>query len=175
MPLQLPPATPFSPQPAAIANYVEALYRSILNRNGSPAEYSSWVNLLVANPNARLPVVQAFYNSAEHRTLEVNIYYAVVCCKRPADLAAGFLTGQLAQGVPEESITKQFLESAEFLNRGDQFFIDFLYQSVLGFMPSMPAGEAAFGSVLWRIIRLTHDQVVQDFLFSTESILTQFW
>ena len=168
VPLQLPPATPFSPQPAAIANYVEALYRSILNRNGSPAEYSSWVNLLVANPNARPLVVQAFYNSAEHRTLEVNIYYAEIL-QRPADPAGlAFWTGQLAQGVPEESITKQFLESAEFLNRGDQFFIDFLYQSVLG--RAFDASGEAFWLGSLANHQLTHDQVVQDFLFSTESL-----
>ena len=34
--------------------------------------------------------------------------------------------------MPEESIAKQFLESAEFLNRGDQFFIDFLYPERVG-------------------------------------------
>ena len=168
VPLQLPPATPFSPQASAIANYVEALYRSILNRNGSPAEYSSWVNLLVANPSARPVVVQAFWNSAEHRTLEVNTYYAEILQRTADPSGLAFWTGQLEQGISEESITKQFLESAEFLNRGDQFFIDFLYQSVLG-RTFDTSGEAFWLSSLANH-QLTHDQVVEDFLFSTESL-----
>ena len=168
VPLQLPPATGFAPQATATANYVEALYRSILNRNGSPAEYSGWVNLLLANPNARPVVVQTFWNSAEHRTLEVNTYYAEILQRQPDSAGLAFWTGQLEQGVPEESIAKQFLESAEFLNRGDQFFIDFLYQSVLG--RTFDANGEAFWLGSLANHQLTHDQVVQDFLFSTESL-----
>ncbi len=168
VPLQLPPTTPFAPTGNSISDYVEALYRSILHRNGSPAEYASWVNLLNANPAARPIVVQAFWNSAEHRDLEVDTFYAEVLQRQADPTGLAFWAGQLEQGVPEESIATQFLESAEFLSRGDQFFVDFLYESVLG--RTFDATGEAFWLNSLANHQLTHDQVVQDFLFSSESL-----
>ncbi len=168
VPLQLPPSTPFTPQGNANADYVEALYRSILHRNGSPQEYASWVNLLNANPAARPTVVMAFWNSAEHRGLEVDTYYAEILQRTADPSGRAFWVGQLQQGASEESITIQFLESPEFLNRGDAFFVDFLYQSVLG-RTKDPSGEAFWLNQL-STQQMTHDQVVRSFLFSTESL-----
>jgi hypothetical protein len=168
VPLQLPPSTSFDPQGNATGDYVEALYRSILHRNGSPAEAASWVSLLQANPAARPAVVMAFWNSEEHRGLQVDTYYAQIL-ERAADASGrAFWVSQLEQGASEEVLTILFLESPEFLNRGDQFFVDFLYQSVLG-RTKDATGEAFWLNSL-SSEQLTHDQVVRSFLFSPESL-----
>src|SRR5205814_83568 len=104
VPLQLPPTTPFVPQGDATSDYVEALYRSILHRNGSSAEFAGWVNLLDANPSARPLVVQAFWNSAEHRGLDVDTFYSAILQRSADDAGRAFWVGQLQQGVSEESI-----------------------------------------------------------------------
>jgi hypothetical protein len=168
VPLQLPPTDPFAPQGNPIADYVEALYRSILHRNGSPDEYAGWVNLLAANPAARPVVVQAFWNSAEHRGLEVDVFYSAILQRLPDASGRAFWAGQLQQGVPEDAIAIQFLESPEFLNKGDQFFVDFLYQSVLG--RAFDATGEAFWLGALANHQLTHDQVVRSFLYSPESL-----
>jgi hypothetical protein len=168
VPLQLPPSTPFVPQGNAADDYVEALYRSILHRNGSPAEAASWGNLLEANPGARFAVVLAFWNSEEHRGLQVDTYYAQILQRTADSSGRAFWVSQLEQGASEEAITIQFLESPEFLNRGDPFFVDFLYQSVLG-RTKDATGEAFWLNSL-AAGQMTHDQVVRSFLFSPESL-----
>jgi hypothetical protein len=168
VPLQLPPSTPFVPQDNAISDYVEALYRSILHRSGSPNEYAGWVNLLTTNPGARPVVVQAFWNSAEHRGLEVDAFYSAILQRSPDAAGLAYWSGQLQQSVPEDALAIQFLESPEFLNRGDQFFVDFLYQSVLG--RSFDANGEAFWLGALGNHQMTHDQVVRSFLYSPESL-----
>ncbi|CAN5301351.1 hypothetical protein BH10PLA2_BH10PLA2_31530 [soil metagenome] len=168
VPLLLPPSTPFVPQGDATADYVEALYRSILHRNGGPAEYAAWVNLLNANPAARPIAVQAFWNSAEHRGLQVDTFYAQILQRSPDASGRAFWVGVLEQGASEEAIAILFLESPEFLNHGNQFFVDFLYQSVLGRAYDATGEEFWLNSLANE--QLTHDQVVLSFLFSPESL-----
>lgn len=168
VPLQLLPPTPFAPQGNLLSDYVEALYRSILHRNGSPDEFAGWVNLLAANPGARPVVVQAFWNSPEHRGLEVDTFYSAILQRSADDSGRAFWAGQLEQGVPEDAIAIQFLESPEFLNRGDQFFVDFLYRSVLG--RAFDASGEAFWLGALANHQITHDQVVRSFLYSPESL-----
>jgi hypothetical protein len=124
--------------------------------------------LLAANPAARPLVVQAFWNSAEHRGLEVDTFYSSIL-QRSADAAGrAFWASQLQQGVSEDALAIQFLESPEFLERGDQFFVDFLYQSVLG-RTFDASGEAFWLSALANH-QINHDQVVRSFLYSPESL-----
>lgn len=168
VPLLLPPNASFQATGDPFADYVEALYRSILHRNGSASEYTSWVNLLHANQSARTTVVLSFWNSAEHRGLQVDAFFSSIL-RRAADAQGRtYWVDQLQHGVLEETIAIGFLESPEFLSQGDRFFIDYLYQSVLG-RPFDASGEAFWLATLSNH-QMTHDQVVQGFLYSPESL-----
>jgi hypothetical protein len=58
VPLTLPPATAFPKQGSANADYVEALYRAILNRDAAPGGLANWTGLLNSKTLSRLQVAQ---------------------------------------------------------------------------------------------------------------------
>ena len=84
---------------------------------------------------------------------------------------------QLQSGVREETIASDFLDSPEYLGKGDKVFIDDMYLSLLG-RAFDTAGEASWLNALGdnasgtptHAATLTHAQVVNAFLFSTESL-----
>ncbi len=122
--------------------------------------------------------MQGIRNSPEHFAQEVDAFYQTLL-GRPADPAGqAFWVGQLENGTREEQIAADFLNSAEYLDKGDKFFVDQMYESLLG-RSFDSAGEAfwlgqlgdnAQGTPTGATPSLTHAQVVNDFLFSTESL-----
>src|SRR5262249_19904269 len=58
IPLTLPPTTPFPAQGSPNADYVEAIYRAVLNRNADPGGLASWAGSLNSGSMTRLQVVQ---------------------------------------------------------------------------------------------------------------------
>ncbi len=105
----------FADQANNPTNFVQTLYQDILNRAGSTAEVQGWVNIL--NSGATLSqVAVAFLTSTEYRTDLVNSYYAQFL-RRPAD-PAGLVAwvGQLAAGVPDQTVLANIFCSAEGFN-----------------------------------------------------------
>jgi hypothetical protein len=177
VPLTLPPSTPFPSQGSPNADYVEALYRAILNRNADPGGLASWTSALNSGAVSRLQVVQGIRNSPENFTREVEQFYQTLL-GRPAD--SGGLqnwVSALESGVREEQVAFDFLDSAEYLSKGDKYFVDQMYLSILG-RTFDAAGEASWLSTLGddssgnptHTPTLTHEQVITDFLYSTESL-----
>jgi hypothetical protein len=176
VPLTLPPSTPFPAQGNANADYVEAVYRAVLDRNADPGGLANWTGQLNTGALSRLQVVQAIRNSSEHFTQEVSDFYLTLL-NRPADLPGlQNWVQQLEAGMREEQIAFYFLDSPEYVSKGDKHFVDAMYQSLLG-RSFDAAGEAAWLNQLGddtsgnptHPATLTHEQVIAAFLYSTES------
>ena len=83
----------------------------------------------------------------------------------------------MENGVREEQVAFDFLDSPEYLNKGDKFFVDAMYQSRLG-RAFDPTGEASWLNALGddssgnptHAATLIHAQVINDFLYSAESL-----
>jgi Tol biopolymer transport system component len=177
VPLTLPPVTPFPAQGNANADYVEALYRAILDRNADAGGLANWTNLLNSGRLSRLQVVQGIRNSPEHFTQEVTDFYLTLL-NRPPDLSGlQNWVQHLEAGMREEQMAFDFLDSPEYLSQGDKHFVDAMYLSLLG-RPFDPAGEAHWLDQLGddtngnptHPASMTHEQVITAFLYSTESL-----
>jgi hypothetical protein len=177
VPLTLPPTTPFPKQGNATADYVEALYRAILQRNADPGGLQFCTQALNNNTLTPTQIVQAIRNSPEHFGQEVDAFYRTLL-GRTADPAgrAGWV-GELESGLPEEQMAFDFLDSPEYLGKGDKYFIDSMYQSLLG-RPFDPSGEQGWLNALGddstgnptHQATVTHEQVITNFLYSQESL-----
>jgi uncharacterized repeat protein (TIGR01451 family) len=176
VPLTLPPSVPFPAQANANADYVEALYRSILDRNADPAGLANWTGLLNSGGMSRLQVVQGVRNSTEHFTQEVTDFYLTLLNRAPDPQGLQNWVQQLQAGLREEKIAFFFLDSPEYVGKGDKHFVDAMYQSLLG-RPFDVSGEASWLNQLGddasgtptHPATSTHEQVINSFLFSTES------
>jgi len=168
VPLTLPPSTPFPAQGSGNADYVEAVYRAVLDRNADAAGLASWTSLLNSGALSRLQVVQGIRNSAEHFTQEVEAFYLTLLNRAADPLGLQNWVQQLEGGMKEEQIAFYFLDSPEYLSQGDKHFVDQMYLSLLG-RSFDSAGEANWLSQL-SAGTLTHEQVITDFLYSTESL-----
>jgi hypothetical protein len=177
VPLTLPPTTPFPRQGQANADYVEALYRAILNRNADPAGLAAWTSQLTSGALSRLQVVEGIRQSAEHFQQEVTAFYANFLNRTPDPAGLQAWVQALQNGLPEEQMAFDFLDSPEYLSRGDKYFVDQMYQTLLG-RPFDPAGEASWLSALGDDASgthvgpatVTHEQVITAFLRSQESL-----
>jgi Bacterial Ig-like domain (group 3)/Hypothetical glycosyl hydrolase family 15/Domain of unknown function (DUF4214)/SdrD B-like domain len=177
VPLTLPITTPFPSQGNANADYVEALYRFILQRNADPTGLAYWTGLLNKG-TSRTSVAEAIWKSTEHFTQEVTAYYETILDRPPDSKGLAAWVAVLENGTPEEQVVIGFLDSQEFLSRGDKYFVDQMYTAILG-RPVDAAGEADWlaelgdnssGNPTGQPAALTHEQVIKDILYSTESL-----
>jgi len=177
VPLTVPPSTPFPKQGSANADYVEALYRAILDRNADQSGLANWTDQLNSGAMSRLQVVQGIRNSVEHFTQEVSDFYLTLLNRQPDLSGLQNWVQQLEDGTREEQIAFAFLNSPEYLSQGDKHFVDAMYLSLLG-RSFDTAGEANWLSQLGddtsgnptHPASLTHPQVITAFLYSTESL-----
>ena len=176
VPLTLPPTTPFPSQGNANGDYVQGIYRALLNRNADPGGLAFWTGILNGGSLTRLEVVVGIRNSQEHYTQEVDAFYHTLLNRSADPQGETFWVGQLQGGIREEQVTASFLNSPEFLDKGDKFFVDSMYNFILG-RGADPVGEAFWLSQLGddaagnpvKPPSLTHAQVIADFIYSTES------
>jgi streptogramin lyase len=177
VPLTLPPSIPFPAQGDPNADYVEEIYRAVLNRNADPGGLANWTGLLSNGTLTRLQVVQGIRNSLEHFTQEMTDFYNTLLGRAPDPAGLQNWVQHLESGMPEEQIAFYFLDSPEYLSQGDKHFVDAMYQSLLG-RSFDAAGEASWLSHLGddasgnpaHQADLTHEQVIASFLYSTESL-----
>jgi hypothetical protein len=176
VPLTLRPSTTFPAQGNANADYVEAVYRAILDRNADAGGLAYWTSQLNTGALSRLQVVQTIRSSPEHYSQEVSALYLTLL-KRPADQPGlQYWMQQLEAGMREEQVASAFLESPEYLSQGDKHFVDAMYQSLLG-RAFDPAGELFWLGQLGddasgnptHPAAMTHEQVIAAFLYSTET------
>jgi hypothetical protein len=177
VPLTLPPNTPFPGQGNADANYVEAVYRAVLDRDADTGGLANWTSLLNSGALSRLQVVQGIRNSPEHFTQEVTDFYFTLLGRAPDAVGLQNWVQHLESGMREEQMAFYFLDSPEYLSQGDKHFVDAMYQSLLGRSFDLAGegnwlnqlGDNASGNPT-HAASLTHEQVINDFLYSQESL-----
>jgi hypothetical protein len=168
-PLTVPPNTPFPSHGNPSANYVEALFRALLLRNADQAGLTFWSGQLASGAATRVQVMQGIRQSTERFKGEVNDFYLTLLHRAADATGQDFWVGQLANGTREEQIAANFLNSPEYLSQGDKFFVDSMYESLLG-RKFEPDGEQFWLAQLAGNPAVSHSQVVSDFLFSKESL-----
>jgi hypothetical protein len=177
VPLTLPPMTPFPRQGNANADYVEALYRAILNRNADQAGLQAWTSELTSGALSRLQVVEGIRQSVEHFQQEVTAFYLTFLHRQPDPAGLNAWVQQLQNGVPDEQLAFDFLDSAEYLGKGDFYFVSQMYLALLGRTPDHTGevnwlaalGDDANGNHVGPAT-VTHEQVITAFLRSQESL-----
>jgi hypothetical protein len=88
----------------ANADYVEALYRAILDRNADASGLAIRTNLLNNGTLSRLQVVQGIRNSPEHFTQEVTDFYLTLLGRAPDAEGLQNWVQQLEGGMREEEM-----------------------------------------------------------------------
>ncbi len=97
------------------SNFVTGLYQDILKRAPDPDGLAYYTNLL-ATGTPLSTVVSYFWESAEHRGIEVDDYYQT-CLGRAADPGGRqFWVQELLAGVAEETVITKFFISEEFIH-----------------------------------------------------------
>lgn len=176
-PLTIPPSTPFPSQGNANADYVQALFRSLLLRNADQGGLSFWTGQLNSGAATRPQVVEGIRKSVERFTNAVADFYETLLGRQADANGQAFWVGQLQSNVREEQIAISFLNSPEYVGKGDKFFVDSMYKALLG-RALDPVGEQFWLGQLGdndqgqpvSQPKQTHAQVVNNFLFSQESL-----
>lgn len=127
-----PPSPSPPPSPTADANYVDAIYHEVLGRAADPGGLSNWVYELAAGLS-RLDFVQLLWDSAEHRTQQIDADYSQFLHRTPG---ANELNGWLAAfqaGASETAVASAFLQSTEYLvaHPDNAGFVQAVFQDLL--------------------------------------------
>src|SRR5262249_39244122 len=124
------------PPPNPAADFVAALYRTVLGRAADEQGLHSWLSALHAG-GTRLLVAQGVWDSAEHRGRQVDQFYATYL-HRAADAAgrAQWVNALLA-GTSEADVERGFLVSEEYrrAHASPTAYLFGLYADVLGRAP----------------------------------------
>jgi hypothetical protein len=130
-------------------NFVTALYQDVLNRAPDSGGQAYYQNLL-ATGTTPLAVATMFWNSPEHRGIEVDSYYQTFL-KRAPDSAGRqlWIHNMVVNGMTEETVMAGFLTSNEFLQDNPPMtpYVDALYEEVLG-RAADPTGVSSWLVVL---------------------------
>jgi protocatechuate 3,4-dioxygenase beta subunit len=149
------------------ASFVDGVYRHVLGRSAEATSLIGWVQRLQIGAS-RAQVVDAIWNSAEHRGVEVDRLYATFL-HRSADAVgrAGWVNAMLA-GASEVDVARALIASAEFqaAHADNASYVSALYAAILGRTPS---GAEVSGWVTALRSGISRDAVAFAFLNSGES------
>jgi hypothetical protein len=120
--------------------FVNGLYRDALGRYPEAQGMTSWLAVLEAG-GTRQQVAAGFWDSPEHRGLEVDQFYATYLHRAADDYGRGYWSNALLGGASEAEVARGFLTSAEYqqAHTGTTAYLTGLYADVLGRTPD-PAG-----------------------------------
>jgi hypothetical protein len=149
--------------------YVTALYRDILLRGADQSGLNTWVARLRAG-TTRLQVAQAFWESAEHRGIQVDGIYQMVLHRSSDPRGRASWVAAMRAGVSELDVIRSFLLSGEYAaaHPTNAAFVAGLYADVLGRVAD-PGGSATWQSRLRSGVSRT--TVVNAFLTCDEAYL----
>jgi hypothetical protein len=176
VPLALPLSGAFPAQGDANADFVERVYRAILQRNAEPGGLSTWTTVLNNHRFSRFQVVQAIWSSPEHYGDEIDAFYQTLLQRQENAADRANWVRALQSGTTEEQVAMAFLDSPEYRSKGDKYFVDFMYQSVLGRQLD-PQGEGDWLNALGddaagnptHLPTMHREDVISGFLNSDES------
>jgi hypothetical protein len=120
----------------------------------------------------RQQVVTAIWDSAEHRNLEVEHFYATYLHRSADPAGLTFFVNAMLNGESEESVIEQILGSAEYSadHPTNTAFVTALYNDILGRSPDS-AGLAAWLQALQN--GTSRAAVADSFVTSSEARLIQ--
>ncbi len=79
-----------------------------------------WTGALNNGSFSRVQVVQGIRNSPEHFTQEVDAFYETLLSRKADPTGQAYWVGQFENGLPEEKMAFSFLNSPEYLSKGDK-------------------------------------------------------
>jgi hypothetical protein len=101
------------PNVLAQATFVDGLYRHVLGRPAEATSLIGWVGQLESGVS-RAHVVDAVWNSAEHRGLEVDRLYATFLQRSPDAAGRAAWVNAMLAGASEMDVARMLIASAEF-------------------------------------------------------------
>jgi predicted outer membrane repeat protein len=122
-----------SPAPDPFNAYVTTVYQTVLNRTSTAAEVTPWMEFLETG-GTRAEMVKGFWESAEHRGIQVDDYYRSFLKRAPSSAERlGWVSAMLA-GMTEIQVVRAFVTSAEYRSVffTSQNIIDDLFGTILG-------------------------------------------
>jgi hypothetical protein len=125
------------PNVVAQAAFVDGLYRHVLGRPADAASLIAWVQQL-ENGASRAQVVDAVWNSAEHRGLEVDRLYQTFLQRSPDAAGRAAWVDALLTGTSEMDLARALIASAEFqaAHPDNASYVAALYGTILRRSPS---------------------------------------
>jgi hypothetical protein len=155
------------PGAAPTGSFLNGLYRNVLDRNPNSTGSAYWT-LQLNSGVSKGTVAAAFWESTEHRKLELNTFYGQLLHRAVDPGAMSYWLDQFQNGATEVTIMTDIVLSNEFTGGSSSanVFVDNLYQNVLGRSPDADAAQ-------W-IAALQNGQsklgVAQSFLMGSEAI-----
>jgi hypothetical protein len=146
--------------------FIDGLYQNLLNRPAEVEGLSRWILSLLAG-FSRQQVATAFWQSAEHRTIEVDQFYATFL-GRAADAGGRALwVATFLARASETDVIRGFLMSPEYqaTRRSDVSFVNGLYAQILNRAPD-PDGRSTWLGALQK--GFSRRELVQVFLTCPE-------
>jgi hypothetical protein len=127
-------APPVVPDPTVA--FVNALYRDVLDRDADAQGMTSWVALLQAG-RTRQQVAAGFWDSPEHRGLQVDQFYATYLHRAAEPAGRAYWVERLRAGTSEAEVANDFLTSEEYRlsHPSTSDYLVGLYADVLGRAP----------------------------------------
>lgn len=150
--------------------YVAGLYGTVLGRTPDAGGQTYWVGRLRAGVS-RQSVSQQFWESPEHRGLQVQRYYAVYLQRAADDAGREAWVQAFRSGASEIDVQLGFLTSSEYLNahRDPYAFVTGLYVDLLQRTPD--AGGQAFWVASIQERGASYRQVARGVLTSLEGYM----
>jgi Domain of unknown function (DUF4214) len=151
----------------AQATFVNGLYHTLLNRQADSAGLTNWV-IALHNGVSRQQVVLAIWDSAEHRGIEVDQFYATFLHRPESSAERTAWVNLFVAGETELQVAEQFILSPEYQanHAGNSSFVFGLYGDVLGRVPS--GAEITFWTQALAA-GATRAALAVDFLTSSEA------
>jgi hypothetical protein len=156
---------PVVPDPTV--EFVDALYRDVLDRDPDAQGMTSWVAILEAG-STRQQVAAGFWDSLEHRGLEVDQFYATYLHRAAEPAGRAYWVDRLRTGTSEAEVARGFLTSAEYqgAHASTTAYLFGLYADVLGRSPDPDGLDAWLGAARGGLSRAA---LADAFLHSPEA------
>lgn len=151
--------------PAATSNFISALYQDILGRLPDPVGGRAW-GMAIVNGATREQIVETFWNSSEHRGIQVDATYFFYLHRRADPVGRQFYIDALIGGLGEDDLAASFVASAEYrsLHPSDGQFVRSIYRELLG----RSADPTGLSTWIVALQTMTRKEVALDFLTSHE-------
>ena len=147
--------------------YLSHLYGDVLGRGPDTAGLQSWQSLMHQGTSSQ-QVAQAFWQSAEHRAIQVTNYYQTLLHRGADPAGLQHWVNLFLSGATETNVEFEILSSGEYqaAHSDNAAYVQALYLDVLG-RQADSGGATAWGQLL--SAGMTRIQVAQQLLTSAES------